>query len=46
MQRAFWERPGLEVDDGRLVIAGRDAARLARDHGTPLYALDLSRLRE
>ena len=46
MHRAFWERPGLEVNDGRLVIAGRDAARLARDHGTPLYAFDLWRLRE
>jgi diaminopimelate decarboxylase len=46
MHRAFWERPGLEVNDGRLAIAGRDAARLARDHGTPLYAFDLWRLRE
>jgi diaminopimelate decarboxylase len=46
MHRAFWERPGLEVDDGRLVIAGHDTARLARDNETPLYAFDLWRVRE
>ncbi len=37
----WWERPGLEVRDGRLTIAGRDAESVAREHGTPLYVLDL-----
>ena len=30
-ERFFWLRDGLEIADGRLVIAGRDAERLARD---------------
>ena len=42
----WWSRPGLEVRDGRLTIAGRDAERLAREHGTPLYAHDLVRVEE
>ncbi len=42
----WWSRPGLEAIDGRLVIAGRDAERLARDHGTPLFAYDRRRLAE
>ena len=44
--RTWWARPGLEVRDGRLTIAGRDAESLAREHGTPLYAYDLPRIRE
>jgi hypothetical protein len=33
---AWWARPGLEVDDGRLRIAGRDAETLAREHALGL----------
>ena len=40
--RTWWRRPGLDVRDGRLYIAGRDAESLAREHGTPLYVYDLS----
>jgi diaminopimelate decarboxylase len=43
---AWWHRPGLEVRDGRLAIAGRDAEGLARRHGTPLYAIDCVRVEE
>jgi diaminopimelate decarboxylase len=43
---AWWERPGLEVREGRLAIAGRDAEALAREHGTPLYVYDLVRVEE
>lgn len=42
----WWERPGLEVCDGRLHIAGRDAETLAREHGTPTFAYDLVRIEE
>lgn len=42
----WWGRPGLEVRDGRLLIAGRDAEELARTHGTPTYVHDLVRVRE
>lgn len=42
--RFFWLRDGLEIRDGRLVIAGRDAEQLARTHGTPVYAYDLDRI--
>ena len=45
-ERAFWARPGMEVRHGRLVIAGRDAEQIARQHGTPLYVHDLVRVRE
>ena len=34
--------PGLDVRDGRLRVAGRDAEGLAREHGTPLFAFDLT----
>jgi diaminopimelate decarboxylase len=44
--RPWWERPGLESVDGRLAIAGRDAERLAREHGTPLLVYDLDRVAE
>jgi diaminopimelate decarboxylase len=43
---AWWERPGLASVGGRLQVAGRDAERLARAHGTPLFAYDLERVRE
>ena len=42
----WWERPGLEVRDGRLAIAGRDAEAIAREHGTPLYVHDRVRVEE
>jgi diaminopimelate decarboxylase len=42
----WWARPGLEAIDGRLVIAGVDAERLARDHGTPLFVYDRQRFAE
>ena len=44
--RTWWARPGLEVREGRLTIAGRDAETLARTHGTPLYAHDHERVAE
>ena len=37
----WWIRPGLEVIDGRLRVAGRDAEALAREHGTPLFVYDV-----
>jgi diaminopimelate decarboxylase len=42
----WWERPGLEVGDGRLRIAGRDAEAIARERGTPLFVHDLVRVEE
>jgi diaminopimelate decarboxylase len=42
----WWERPGLEAREGRLLVAGRDAEGLARTHGTPLYAFDLASIGE
>src|SRR3954464_5859627 len=44
--RSWWERPGLEVGDGRLRIAGRDAEHIARTNGTPLFLHDLVSARE
>jgi diaminopimelate decarboxylase len=44
--RTWWSRPGLEVRDGRLAIAGRDAEELAGRHGTPTYVYDLTRIEE
>jgi diaminopimelate decarboxylase len=45
-RRTWWSRPGLDVVDGRLAIAGRDAEDLALEHGTPLFVYDLARSRE
>jgi diaminopimelate decarboxylase len=45
-QLTWWDRPGLEVQAGRLSIAGRDAESIAREHGTPLYVHDLVRVEE
>jgi diaminopimelate decarboxylase len=42
----WWRRPGLDLRDGRLTVAGRDAEALAREHGTPLFAYDLERVAE
>ncbi|MGH2526003.1 MAG: diaminopimelate decarboxylase family protein, partial [Actinomycetota bacterium] len=44
--REWWERPGLEVRDGRLHVAGRDAEAVAREYGTPVFAYDLVRIEE
>ena len=44
--RTWWARPGLDIRDGRLTIAGRDAETLARTHGTPLYVHDHERVAE
>src|SRR5712691_920075 len=45
-RQTWWARPGLEVLDGRLTIAGRDAESVAREEGTPVYAHDLVRVEE
>jgi diaminopimelate decarboxylase len=45
-ERTWWSRPGLEVRDGRLTIAGHDVEELAREHGTPLYVYDLAHAQE
>jgi len=36
----------VRVEVGRLLVAGRDAEALAREHGTPLYAFDVTRVAE
>ena len=46
MDAPWWSRPGLEVRDGRLLVAGRDAEAVARDQGTPVYVYDLRRIGE
>lgn len=45
-RRPWWERPGLESVEGRLVIAGHDAERLASEGVTPLFVYDLDRVAE
>ena len=35
-----WPSSATRDDDGRLVVAGRDAASLAAEFGTPLYVVD------
>ncbi len=42
----WWVRPGLDIEAGRLRIAGHDAEALAREHGTPLFVYDLGRFAE
>jgi diaminopimelate decarboxylase len=42
----WWVRTGLDIQGGRLTIAGEDAEELARRNGTPLYAYDLARFAE
>ena len=46
MDAPWWTRPGLEPRDGRLLLAGRDAEAVAREHGTPVIAYDLPRIGE
>jgi len=36
----------MRIEAGRLLVAGRDAEALAREHGTPLYVYDLQRVAE
>jgi len=43
---SWWARPGLEPVGGRLTICGRDAEELAREHGTPVFVYDLTRIEE
>ena len=38
--------PGLDLRNGRLIVAGRDAEAIAREHSTPVFAYDLVRARE
>lgn len=45
-ERTWWSRSGFEAIHGRLAIAGRDVEELAREHGTPLYAYDLTHAQE
>lgn len=40
----WWQREGLEVVEGRLRFAGRDAESLAHRHGTPLFVYDTQRV--
>ena len=42
----WWIRPGLDITEDRLSIAGHDAESLARQRGTPLFAYDLARFGE
>jgi diaminopimelate decarboxylase len=44
--RQPWEHEGTRVVGGRLLVAGRDAEELAREHGTPLYVFDVTRAAE
>ena len=41
MGAPWWTRPGLEAREGRLLVAGRDAEAIAREHRTPVFAYDL-----
>lgn len=45
-ERRPWEHEGVRVVGGRLCVAGRDVEELARAHGTPLYAFDVTRVTE
>ena len=42
----WWVRPGLDIVDGRLRVAGRDAEAMAREMGTPAFVYDLDRFGE
>ncbi len=46
MGTPWWSRPGLEVREGRLLVAGRDADAIARERGTPVFVYDLPRIEE
>jgi diaminopimelate decarboxylase len=42
----WWRRPGLDAEDGRLLVAGRDAEALARERGVPLFVYDITHMEE
>jgi diaminopimelate decarboxylase len=42
--KPWWASERLAVVDGRLTHAGRDAEKIAREHGTPLYVYDPDQL--
>jgi diaminopimelate decarboxylase len=42
----WWVRPGLDIADGHLCVAGQNAEALAREHGTPLFVYDRQRFAE
>ena len=44
--RDWWQRPGLVARGGRLLVAGRDAETLGREHGTPLFIYDITHIEE
>lgn len=44
--RCPWEHAGVNAAGGRLLVAGRDAEALAREHGTPLYVFDVTSVTE
>jgi len=44
--QTWWARSGLQIRNGRLLVSGRDAEAVAREHGTPLYVYDLMRVEE
>jgi diaminopimelate decarboxylase len=46
LSMTWWSRPGLEVRNGRLLLAGRDAEDVANANGTPAYVYDLVRIEE
>ncbi len=39
----WWQRPGLDVVDGRLTVNGADLEALLAEHGAPLFVYDLAR---
>jgi len=42
----WWVRPGLDIVNGRLLVAGLDPEALARELGTPLFVYDRTRFAE
>jgi diaminopimelate decarboxylase len=42
----WWVRSGLDIEGGRLRVAGRDAEAMAREMGTPAFVYDLDRFGE
>jgi len=42
----WWVRPGLDIINGRLRVAGHDAEAMARELGTPLFVYDRTRFAE
>jgi diaminopimelate decarboxylase len=46
VDRYTWGHEGVRVEGERLLVAGRDAEALAREHGTPLYVFDVTSVAE